>query len=203
MNRIAGLHRAAAVATAGALALFAPGTLAEDTGPRDAGGDHLQSVDAPPSRPHALAEAGIAAAPQPPGFAEAAPGAAPDIVSYETRLGFDEVVFALENALIGQGLEVEGQTHMGTLLAQAGESTGTVPVFRHAEVFSFCSAMLALRMVAADPLNLVYCPYTIFVAVRLDTPEITTVGYRGLPDGPLDEVERLLDTIALIAAGRG
>lgn len=122
------------------------------------------------------------------------------IVSYDTARDFDEVVFALENALMGQGLSVEGQGHSAPRLTDPDAAAGRASAFRHAEIFSFCSPELARRLVAADPLNLAYCPLSISVSVRHDRPEITTLGYRALPPA-LSEVAAMLDRVARMATG--
>jgi hypothetical protein len=44
----------------------------------------------------------------------------------------------------------------------------------------------------ADPNNIAFCPYGIFVA---DRDGQVTIGYRNYPEGPLKEVEALLDKI--------
>jgi hypothetical protein len=53
----------------------------------------------------------------------------------------------------------------------------------------------------ADPMNLMFCPYDIFVMVRPETPNETTIGYRAMPEGPMKEVEALLETISKSAIG--
>ena len=48
----------------------------------------------------------------------------------------------------------------------------------------------------ADPMNIVHCPYSIFVA---DIEGKVTVGYPTFPDGPMQEVQALLDEITKTA----
>lgn len=124
--------------------------------------------------------------------------ASEDMVSYDTTQSFDDVIFGLENAIIGQGLRVDGQAPLVDL---AGAGAATRPVFRHAEVYALCSGLLAQKMLESDPMNLAFCPYSIFVMVRDDRPDVTTVGYRTLPAGPLQEVQALLDIIVRNAVG--
>jgi hypothetical protein len=50
----------------------------------------------------------------------------------------------------------------------------------------------------ADPMNIAHCPYGIFVAER-DGEVI--VGHRTYPEGPMQEVEALLDDIVREAVG--
>lgn len=50
-------------------------------------------------------------------------------------------------------------------------------------------------------MNIVFCPYTIFVMVRPDTPDVTTIGFRTFPEGAMKSVEALLDGISKSAIG--
>jgi hypothetical protein len=53
----------------------------------------------------------------------------------------------------------------------------------------------------ADPTNVAYCPYGVFVAASDGEDGPTTVGYRKYPEGAMQEVQGLLDDIAREAAG--
>ncbi|MFD1341125.1 DUF302 domain-containing protein [Litorisediminicola beolgyonensis] len=129
--------------------------------------------------------------------------AAPVIVSYDSSQSFDDVIFGLENAILGQGLVVDTIHHVGEMLDRTREDVGsTVVIFDHAEVYSFCSAALSRKVMEADPMNVAFCPYNIFVSVRADAPGVTTIGYRSFPEGQMKEVEALLDTIVRNAIGK-
>ena len=45
-------------------------------------------------------------------------------------------------------------------------------------------------------MNLRFCPYSVFV---MDRDGAVTVGYRNMPQGPMQEVQALLDKIATSA----
>lgn len=125
---------------------------------------------------------------------------AQDIVSYETDQSFDDVVFGLESAILDRGLVIDGQNHVGEMLARTREDVGSDKViYEHAEVYSFCSAVLSRKMMEADPLNIGFCPYDIFVAQPVG--EKVIVGFRNFPEGPMKEVQSLLDSIARSATG--
>ena len=47
-------------------------------------------------------------------------------------------------------------------------------------------------------MNIAHCPYGIFVAEK---DGAVMIGYRNMPDGPMQEVQELLDGIAKEAAG--
>ena len=76
-----------------------------------------------------------------------------------------------------------------------------VVIFDQAEVFSFCSATLSRKVMEADPMNIAFCPYTIFVATTSADPNTTHIGYRSFPDGPMAEVQALLEEISQAAIG--
>ena len=66
----------------------------------------------------------------------------------------------------------------------------------------FCSAVLSRRMMAADPANIAYCPYVIYIYEPAGEPGTVYAGHRVL--GPaqapasqavLDDINTLLDDI--------
>lgn len=132
----------------------------------------------------------------------ALPAAAQDAVTYTTSDSFDDVIFALENAIIGQGLVIDSVSHTGDMLERTKGDVGSdVTLFVKADILSFCSAEISRRVMEADFMNVQFCPYDIFVFVRPDMPNETVVGFRAFPEGPMQEVQDLLDTIAKEAAG--
>lgn len=123
------------------------------------------------------------------------------IVSYTSEDSFEDVVFGLENAILDQGLVIDATSHVGDMLERTRKDVGSdVTIFAHADVFSFCSAKLSRKVMEADPMNIRFCPYDIFVAEIPDSGE-TIIGYRAFPEGPMQEVQALLDTIARSAIG--
>jgi hypothetical protein len=88
---------------------------------------------------------------------------------------------------------------VGEMLARTAADVGSdVEIFSQADVYQFCSAVLSRKVMEADPMNVVYCPYGIFVAERAGE---VTIGYRTFPEGPMQEVQLLLDEIVREAAG--
>ncbi|MFZ7092986.1 DUF302 domain-containing protein [Primorskyibacter sp. 2E233] len=133
-------------------------------------------------------------------FATAASAA--DMITYDSDQSFDDVVFGLENAIIDQGLVIDSVSHTGEMLERTRADVGSdVVLFEQADVFSFCSAKLSREVMEADPMNIVFCPYDIFVIVRPETPEVTTIGFRTYPEGAMKKIEALLDGIARAAVG--
>lgn len=124
------------------------------------------------------------------------------IITYDTDESFDDVVFGLENAILDEGLVIDSVSHTGDMLERTRADVGSdVVLYLNADVFSFCSAQLSREVMEADPMNIVFCPYDIFVMVRPDTPEVTTIGFRSFPEGDMKKIEALLDRIARSAIG--
>ena len=69
-------------------------------------------------------------------------------------------------------------------------------LFKNADIFIFCSAVVSRQVMEADPMNLVHCPYGIFVA---ETDDGVMIGHRDYPEGPMDAVETLLKGIVVEA----
>lgn len=127
---------------------------------------------------------------------------AQDMITYDTEQSFDDVVFGLENAILGAGLVIDAVSHTGEMLERTRADVGSdVVLFNQADIFSFCSAHLSREVMEADPMNVVFCPYDIFVIVRPDTPDTTTIGFRTYPEGEMKKIEALLDGIAREAIG--
>ena len=106
---------------------------------------------------------------------------------------FEDAAFAVESAIVGQGLVIDYVSHTGEMLNRTGADVGsTKALFADADIFLFCSAQLSRKVMEADPMNIAYCPYGIFVA---EQDGAVIVGYRNFPDGPMQEVQALLDGI--------
>ena len=122
------------------------------------------------------------------------------VTTYVTEDSFDDAVFALESAIVEHGLVIENTSHVGRMLRRTGEDVGSArKIFDNATVFSFCSAVVSRKVMEADPMNIAYCPYTLFVAER---EGVVTIGFRNYPAGPMQAVQGLLDGIVREAAGR-
>ncbi len=106
---------------------------------------------------------------------------------------FEDAVFSVENAIIGAGLVVDYVSHTGEMLARTGADVGSdVQLFDNAQIFVFCSASLSRKVMEEDPMNIAWCPYTIFVT---DRGGEVLVGYREYPEGAMQQVEALLAAI--------
>lgn len=123
----------------------------------------------------------------------AATAQAEDAISVPFNGSFEDATFAVESAIVNQGLVIDYVSHVGEMLKRTGADVGSDrEIFKAADIFLFCSAVLSREMMEADPMNIAHCPYGIFVADRGDG---VIVGYRDYPEGPMDKVEDLLAEI--------
>jgi len=122
-----------------------------------------------------------------------APALAQEAVTYPFDGSFDDATFNVESAIVGQGLVIDHVSHTGEMLSRTASDVGSdTKIFDAADVFLFCSAVLSRKVMEADPMNIAHCPYGIFVA---DREGEVVVGYRTYPQGPMQEVQALLDEI--------
>jgi len=112
---------------------------------------------------------------------------------------FDDATFSVESAIIGKGLVIDYVSHTGEMLNRTGADVGSdVELFGAADIFVFCSASLSREVMEADPMNIAYCPYGVFVAERDGD---VMIGFRNYPEGEMQKVQSLLDEIAREAIG--
>ena len=120
-------------------------------------------------RPALLPSLVLAAMPAQPAFAD------------EFRLtpsgqSFEDTTFALESAILGQGLVIDYVSHVGEMLERTRADIGSdVVLFTNAEIYMFCSASLSRQVMEADWQNVAFCPYGISVLER--PGEEVMVGY--------------------------
>lgn len=121
---------------------------------------------------------------------------AQDMVSFTVEEGIEDVLFSVENEIIGRGLKIDSVSHVGAMLDRTGLDLGaTEKIFYMAEVFSFCSATTSREVMEVNPANIAYCPYTIFVYTTPDAMDKTTVGHSAYPEGEMQIVQELLTGI--------
>jgi len=134
--------------------------------------------------------------------AAALPALAGEPVTYSVHEDIEDVLFSVENEIIGRGLKIDSINHVSTMLDRTAADVGAAnKIYRKAEIFNFCSATLSREMMAADPKNINYCPYRIFVYATAAKPDVTVVGHDTFPEGPMKKVENFLDGIVRDALG--
>ncbi|SIN76001.1 DUF302 domain-containing protein [Vannielia litorea] len=127
------------------------------------------------------------------------PTLAQEAVTHDFEGSFEDATFAVESAIVGQGLVIDYTSHVGDMLNRTGEDVGSeVRIFEAADIFLFCSAVISRQVMEADPANIQHCPYGIFVT-EMDGK--VQIGHRDYPDGPMDAVEDLLESIIAEAMG--
>lgn len=126
-------------------------------------------------------------------------GLAQEVITTPFDGSFDDATFAVESAIVGQGLVIDYVSHVGDMLNRTGADVGSdKQIFAAADIFIFCSAKLSREVMEADPMNIGFCPYGIFVA---EDDNGVTVGYRSYPEGPMQKVQTLLSEIVKEAVG--
>jgi uncharacterized protein (DUF302 family) len=120
------------------------------------------------------------------------------IVTLSAKGKYQDVVDEVKLAIEQRGLVVDHASHIGAMLERTGKDVGSARgIYRGAQAFSFCSAVLSRKTMEADPANIAFCPYVLVVYETLKQPGIVIVSYRR----SLPEVEKLLDAIAREALG--
>lgn len=129
--------------------------------------------------------------------------AADDVTHHTVEAAFSDVAADLEDAIVNRGYVVDYRGYIGDMLKRtAGDVGSDQPLYRNAEFFQFCSAVISRKAMEADIGNIAYCPYVLFAYEAEAEPGKVTVGFRRLPDGQgRDEVNALLDEIAKEATG--
>lgn len=116
-------------------------------------------------------------------------------VTHEVDGSFEDVAFAVENAIINAGLVIEGRSHVGEMLARTKEDVGGAKdLYTQADVFTFCSATVSRQVMEADILNIQHCPYSIFLYETPEAPGKITVGRRGY-DPSMQPAMQMMDGI--------
>ena len=131
----------------------------------------------------------------------AAPATAAPVARTVTG-GFDEVAAALEDAIIGAGLVIEGRSHVGDMLARTkADVGGQKDLYLHGDVFTFCSAVVSRTVMERDPLNIQFCPYSMFVYEAADAPGQIVIGHEDYAAQGVPEVAEMMAPILAEAAG--
>ncbi len=112
---------------------------------------------------------------------------------------FEDATFAVESAIVGQGLVIDYVSHVGDMLNRTGADVGSdAMIFKNADIFLFCSAVISRQVMEKDPMNITHCPYGIFVT---ENDEGVFVGHKDYPDGSMQAVEDLMQQIVAEAVG--
>jgi uncharacterized protein (DUF302 family) len=127
---------------------------------------------------------------------------AQDLKTYAKKGDYEEVKFELSDAIIRRGLAIDYTGQLNKMLERTGADVGSSKqIYRNAEFFMFCSAKFSRDMMEADPANIGYCPYVVFVYEAAATPGEIVVGYRRPPRNREGQSERALAAIDQLLDG--
>ena len=101
------------------------------------------------------------------------------VKTYSTESSFDDAKDDLLMAIEGHGLVVSYTSHAQEMLDRTADVAGvTTPIYDHAEIILFCKADLSHKLVAANPHNIVLCPYAIAIYTLHKKPETVYLSFR-------------------------
>jgi len=124
-----------------------------------------------------------------------------EAITYSSEDDFEDTAFSVESAILDAGLVIDFTSHTGDMLERTRETIGSdIVLFEHADIFNFCSASLSRKVMEADIMNVVHCPYRIFVMQKGGSDQVI-VGFKSMPEGEMKEVQALLDGIVKDALG--
>ncbi len=132
-------------------------------------------------------------------FAQQSDGAA-GAYTKEVDGDFDDVAFALEQAITNEGLVIDSINYVGEMLARTkGDVGGAKDLYVAANTYNFCSAIVSRQAMEADIANIQYCPYGVFVYEAVAEPGKIVVGHRMHDGDEMAPVDELLSRIVNIA----
>jgi uncharacterized protein (DUF302 family) len=123
---------------------------------------------------------------------------------YSQKIEFADVRDNLAMAITGRGLVISSISHVGEMLERTGKDLGaSTRLYKEAEIYEFCSAVLSRKMMEADRRNIAFCPFAVSIYVLPDEPEKVYAAFRrpaimATPDSTesLNEAEEMLRGIA-------
>lgn len=126
-----------------------------------------------------------------------------DVTKYTSQAPFADVAADLADAIVNRGYKIDYHGMIGEMLERTAEDVGaSKKLYRDAEIFQFCSAVVSRAAMEASIENIAFCPYVLFVYEAEAEAGTVHVGFRRLPDGEgRDAVNTLLDEIVKEAAG--
>lgn len=126
-----------------------------------------------------------------------------DVTKYSSQAPFADVAADLADAIVNRGYKIDYHGFIGEMLERTAEDVGaSKKLYRNAEIFQFCSAVVSRAVMEENIENIAFCPYVLFVYEAEAEAGTVNVGFRRLPDGEgRDAVNTLLDEIVKEAAG--
>lgn len=122
-------------------------------------------------------------------------------VSKKVEGHFFDVLSTVKDVIIGRGINIAHTLPAASMLNRTGPAFGMQQnVYLEAETVEFCSARISHMLSAANPRNILLCPFTISVYVLSRDPAHVHVAYRKPvgeknSEAAVAEVVKLLDGI--------
>jgi len=125
-------------------------------------------------------------------IAEAVDTARP-LRSFKVEGAYDDVRFDLESAIVNAGLKIVYNGNIADMLGRTASAVGAKKsIYDNAEFFTFCSSPHSHATMGADPHNVGYCPYLLYVYSISGEKNVTYVGYRRPVIAGTDESKKSL-----------
>jgi len=98
---------------------------------------------------------------------------------FKVEADFDDARFDLESAIVNAGLKVVYNGSVGDMLGRTADDVGAKKtIYEKAEFFTFCSAPNSHATMGSDPMNIVFCPYLLYVYQLAGDKGVSYIGYR-------------------------
>jgi len=106
-------------------------------------------------------------------------GADNSVVIQSVEDEFENVRDNVSDAIIGRGMKIANVIHASQMLNRtAADLDIEKNVYLHAESLEFCNAVLSHKLVAANPSNIVLCPFIISIYVLSGNPDVVYIAYK-------------------------
>ncbi len=135
------------------------------------------------------------------GAQSAAAADASPFVARKVEGRFFDVLASVKDVIIGRGINIAHTLPASRMLNRTGPAFGMhQKVYLDAETVEFCSARISHMLAAANPRNILLCPFTISVYVLSSDPAHVYVSYRKPvaeknSEAAVAEVLKLLESI--------
>ncbi len=125
-----------------------------------------------------------------------------DVFTVVAEVPFADAAQGVNEAIVNKGFKVDYHGFLGDMLKRTADDVGaSKELYKDAEFFTFCSAVVSRTVMEADIGDIAYCPYVVFVYEDASTPGKVTIGHRTLPEGgERGQVNDLLNEIVKTAA---
>ncbi len=120
------------------------------------------------------------------------------MVTFVTEDDFETIKENIVIAVQGRGLNIANELHASEMLNRTGPDLGYANnTYDHAETIEFCSAVISLKLAAANPANISLCPFAVSIYVLSASPKMVNVTYRH-PVGNEASQEAIAEVEALV-----